>query len=64
MSSTLSAYTVQKIRQINKTYVDAINPDLDVKPVILPLIYTPTVYDPNTETPYISYKNNLISSFN
>lgn len=64
--STLASYAVDTIKQLNKAYVDAINPDLDNNNIISPiLIAQPTIYNPKQDTSYVAFnpfKPGLITS--
>lgn len=64
--STLANYVVDRIRQSNKAYVDAINPDFDKYNNTLPMFITqPTIYNPKQDTTYVTvnpFKPGLVSS--
>lgn len=64
--STLASYVVDRIRQSNKAYADAINPDLDKYNNTLPIFITqPTIYNPKQDTTFVAvnpFKPGLITS--
>lgn len=66
MTTTLASFAVESIRQLNKAYIDAINPDLDKVNNSLPLfIAQPTIYNPNKDTTYVAvnpFKPGLITT--
>ena len=66
--STIASFATESIRQLNKAYVNAINPDLDSvnSNSSIPLyIAQPTIYNPNKDTTYVAvnpFKPGLITS--
>jgi hypothetical protein len=65
--STIANFTIDSIRQWNKTYAEAINPDLNQnKNNILPLIINQSMmYNTKSHTPYVGINpinSNIISS--
>lgn len=51
--STYANYTIDTIRNMNKAYVDYINPDID-KPLVPILVTNPIVYNPNADSTFVS----------
>lgn len=57
MSTTFANYFTDTIRQMNKEYVDIINPDLDKQHNSIPLIIAqPNIYNKKKDSIFISYK--------
>ena len=54
MSSTLANFTVESIRQWNKTYADAINPEYKQQTSFPMFITQPNIYNPNADTTFVS----------
>jgi hypothetical protein len=53
MSSTLASFTVDSIRQWNKAYTDALNPDYK-QPSFPLFIAQPNIYNPRADTTFVS----------
>lgn len=66
--STIASFATESIRQLNKAYVNAINPDLDSvnSNSSIPLFITqPSIYNPNQDTTFVSvnpFKPGLITT--